>query len=96
MLARITGTVLNRTIRAGEARATKNPYELHQYTILVQNTDVAVVTVNALADGPRVRFDLMEWVDLLVEVGVYREEARADYRAEWVDVEPLSLASPAA
>lgn len=93
MLARITGTVLSKKIRSGTARASGNPYELHDYTVLVQNIDVAVVTVNALADGPRVHFALMEQVDLLVDFSSYREEARANFREEWLDVEPLGLAA---
>lgn len=96
MLARVTGTVLARNIRAGKSRTTDNPYELHEYTVLVQNLDTTVVTVNALADGPRVRFDAMEAVDLLVDVSTYRDQARCNYREEWLDVEPLALETPSA
>lgn len=95
MLLRATGVVLSKGIRKGESRATKNPYRLAEYRILVANEDLALLTVNELSDDFVPQFAPGELVDLRVEVGVYRDQPNLSYRGDWVDVEPLELAASA-
>lgn len=93
MLLRVTGLVLSKGIRKGQSKASGNEYRLAEYRILVANEDLALLTVNELSDDVVPHFAQGELVDLKVDVGVYRDQPNLNYRGEWVDVEPLELAT---
>ena len=89
-----SGLVLSKGTKSGTAKASGNPYRLTEYRVLVQNADLALLVVNELSDEyPAPHFGQGELVDVLVEVGVFRDVPSASYRADWVDVEPLALVS---
>lgn len=94
MLLRLTGLVLSKGTKSGTAKASGNPYRLTEYRVLVQNADLALLVVNELSDDITApHFATGELIDVVVEVGVFRDTPSASYRAEWVDVEPLALVS---
>lgn len=81
MIARVTGAVLGTEVFRGTARTTGQPFAIHTAIVLVGERDTVRVGYEPSEWSPR-RGDV---VDLLVRIGVYRNEPDVRFAGSWTD-----------
>lgn len=85
-LARLTGVVTNVSMPRSGQNAAGNSWNTTDVTVLVGGQSTVVFSYDhtkTLPTGGLIRFDDMEVVDVLVEVGVYRNEPSFRFSAVW-------------
>lgn len=84
---RVTGVVTDVSApRSGNAKQTGNPWASTDVTVLVAGQSTVVFNYDhtaPLPSGALLRFVPFEVVDLLVDVGVYRDEPSLRYAGSW-------------
>lgn len=90
-LARLTGTVLSTPEPfRGVSKATGNPFSIETVKVLVADEDVTTLNFNRDPETGQIRgldgqfeFKKDELVDVLAEVGTYRNEPQFTLRRQW-------------